>query len=157
MADWLIKKGVGINATNTKGMTLLMGAVVGFDLPLVKFLVLRGASPTAAGGGEFAELSASKLADRISAANLKIARGLLSCEKEAITIRYPEGDGEVDSILRYEHMRVLRLVAGVTGRSPRWADCQPLLPDEADRLMTKMAPVLGLTEMRAALGTQVLQ
>jgi hypothetical protein len=155
MADWLIKKGASIDATDKKGMTLLMHAVVEFDIPRVKFLILRGANPTALGGGEFAGLSASKLAERIATANLKIARGLLSCDKEALTIRSPERDGhEVDRILSYEHFRVLRHVADATGQSSRWTDCQPRLPEEAERLMTKMAPVLELAEMRAALGAQ---
>lgn len=152
LADWLIKQGASLDATDAKGMTLLMHAVVEFDITRIKFLRSRGANPAAMGGGEFAGLSAIQLADRISAANLKIARGLLSCDKEALTLKSPEGEGhEVDTILRYEHFRVLRHVAEATGQSSRWTDCQPRSPEEAERLMTQMAPGLELAEMRAAL------
>lgn len=154
LADWLIKKGASIDATDKKGMTLLMHAVVDFDVPRVKFLIVRGASPTAMGAGDFAALSASQLLDRISTANLKVARGLLSCDQDARTISPAHDGNEVDRILRYEHSRVLRYVADATGQAASWTDCQPRLPEEAERLMINMAPVLGLAEMRAALDAQ---
>ena len=154
-AAWLIAEGVDVQAVNLKGRSLLIDAVVAYDLPLVRFLISQGADPHAKGTGEFATLSAALLADKLSEFNVRVARGLLACDEAALKPPSPEGMSEgLASILSYQHMRTASLVADVLGKSPSWSECQPLSPEETERIMTAALPVLSLAELRSALSAR---